>query len=131
MRNSTAIDTYEDNLQKEAYDMSIETVARVQDCMAEIKEFHKLADSLLEILKTIEKKITRSYCDIAALALAREQHFHDLKTTGKKAEISGLPATNVEMFKNGTLRCVEVRGQGALATLKAFDVVIDVNLLEE
>lgn len=70
-RNSATFDICDNNLQKEVYDMSNQNIEKVQDCMAEIRGLHKLADSLLETLRTVERKITRSYHDVAILLLLR------------------------------------------------------------
>ena len=111
--------------------MLMGTVEAIQEYMGELRRFHKVADTLLDIFRKIHKKAMISRNAIALLDSFKQDQFDKMKKSGRTAEIVGSPITTIELFKDGDLLSVKVRGQGSSATLETSKVTVNLDLFEE
>ena len=135
--NTAIFDRYEDELHMEQFEMSMGTVEAIQVYLGELRRLHRVADTLLDIFQRVHKRAIVSRNAIALLDSFKQDQYNEMKKSGRKDEIVGLPITTIELFKDGDLLSVKVkvkdqgRGRGSSATLETSKVTVNLDLLEE
>ena len=116
--NATIIDGYEDDLHSEQYSMPLATIQACEDYLETLKEMHRWADALIDILRQLHKKAVATRNAIAIYNNYLADYLNDLKEEGGLEEIQSRPVTRIEIFgDDGEIFACRFKGNGATAEL--------------
>ena len=116
--NAAIVDGYEDDLHSEQYSMPLATIQACEDYLETLKEMHRRADALIDILRQLHKKAVATRNAIAIYNNYLADYLNDLKEEGGLEEIQSRPVTRIEIFgDDGEIFACRFKGDGATAEL--------------
>ena len=132
-RNKTVFENYENELHTSQFDMPMRTVDAIHEYLREMRKLHRLMDTILDIYQKVHK---RAMVCRNAIVLLDSIKYDDMIKAGRQDEISGLPITVIELFKDDEILTVKVkvkdrgRTEQLKVTLETSKFAVDLSLLE-
>ena len=121
--NAAIIDTYEDDLHSEQYEMPFATVQACEDYLATLQEMNRRADAIIAVLHKLRKKAVETRNAIAIYNIHLIDYFNEMKEAGNFEEVQSRSVTKIEIFGNdGEIYTGKFKHEGANAEL-VFDQV--------
>ena len=132
-RNEMVFENYENELRTRQLDLvPMRMVEAIHEYLEEMKKLHKIVDIILNIYQKIHK---RAMMCRNAIILADSIKYDDMIKAGRKDEISGLPITAIELFKDEEILTLKVKAEGREKpkqleiTLEASKLPIELSLM--
>ena len=126
-------EAYENELRTRQLELvPVRTVDAIQEYLEEMNKLHKTVDIIQNIYQKIHK---RAMMCRNAIILADSIKYDDMIKAGRKDEISGLPITAIELFKDEEILTLKVKAEGREKpkqleiTLEASKLPIELSLM--
>ena len=126
-------EAYENELRTRQLELvPVRTVDAIQEYLEEMNKLHKTVDIIQNIYQKIHK---RAMMCRNAIILADSIKYDDMIKAGRKDEISGLPITAVELFKDEEILTLKVKAEGREKpkqleiTLEASKLPVELSLM--
>ena len=91
----------------------------------------KRANALIDIYERISEEIFRTRTAVRVFDEFKKDHLKQLADAGKFDEMRRCPVTSINVFKNGKLGSLTVRGEGSDAILIESNIALDLSMFGE